>query len=262
MKNSYSEIALHGLEVLKMKGALNALDQVAQQAAAERWSYTQFLGKLMEKELAQRMQNLIDMNLQMASFPYLKTIEGYDFKSQPSVDKRIIEELATGRYLDEGRCLIFLGPPGVGKTHLAIALAAQACSQGKKASFISCADLVRKLKLALEENRLHQELLKFTRTKVLLIDEVGYLELNKVEASLLFQVISKRYDLNASIILTSNKHFTNWGDIFANDSIMAAAALDRLLHKSTIINIKGESYRLKEKKIAEINTSIEKEKTK
>ena len=142
--------------------------------------------------------------------------------------------------------------------NLAIALAAQACSQGKKAYYISFADLVRKLKIVLDENRLHQVLLNFTRPKVVLIDEVGYLELNKVEASLLFQVISKRYDLNASIILISNKHFTNWGDIFANDSIMATAALDRLLHKSTIINIKGDSYRLKEKKLAGINTSTEK----
>ena len=258
MKILYEEIALEGLEFLKMKGALNVLDQIAQQACVEKWSYTQFLGRLMEKELAQRKQNLTELCLQMANFPYLKSIDGYDFKAQPSVDKRIIEELATGRYLEEGRCLLFLGPPGVGKTHLAIALASLACSQGKKVYYISCADLVRKLKVALDENRLHRALQNFTRTKLLLIDEVGYLELSKVEASLLFQVISKRYELNASIILTSNKHFSNWGDIFANDAIMATAALDRLLHKSTIINIKGDSYRLKEKKLAGINTSTEK----
>lgn len=258
MKSLYEEIAIKGLETLKMQASLDALDQIAQQASTEQWSYTQFLGKLMEKELAKRHQTQIEMSLKFANFPYLKSIDNYDFKAQPSVDQKTIEEIATGRYLDEGRCILFLGPPGVGKTHLAISLASLACSKGKRAYYITCADLVRKLKVALDENRLHRALQNFTRPKVLLIDEVGYLELNKVEASLLFQVISKRYELNASIILTSNKHFSNWGDIFANDSIMATAALDRLLHKSTIINIKGESYRLKEKKMAGINISTEK----
>ena len=258
MKTLYEEIAIEGLEILKMQAALNVLDQIAQQASAEQWSYTQFLGRLMEKELAQRHQSKIEMSLKLANFPYLKKIETYDFKAQPSVDQKIIDEIATGRYLEEGRCLLFLGPPGVGKNHLAIGLASLACSQGKRAYYISCADLVRKLKLALDENRLHRAFHNFTRPKVLLIDEVGYLELNKVEAGLLFQVISKRYELNASLILTSNKHFSNWGDIFANDAVMATAALDRLLHKSTIINIKGDSYRLKEKKMAGINTSTEK----
>lgn len=190
----------------------------------------------MEKELAQRHQSKIEMSLKLANFPYLKKIETYDFKAQPSVDQKIIDEIATGRYLEEGRCLFFLGPPGVGKTHLAIGLASLACSQGKRAYYISCADLVRKLKLALDENRLHRAFHNFTRPKVLLIDEVGYLELNKVEAGLLFQVISKRYELNASIILTSNKHFSNWGDIFTNNAAMATAALDRLLHKAIVID--------------------------
>ncbi|MCI0664397.1 MAG: IS21-like element helper ATPase IstB, partial [Acidobacteria bacterium] len=178
--------------------------------------------------------------------------------AQPTVDRRLIEELQTGRFLTEGRNIILLGPPGVGRTHLAIALGVQTAELGHRVYFTSAIDLVRKLVKATSENRLSREMKNLTRPKLLIIDEVGYLQLEAAEASLLFQVVSERYERSGSIILTSNKAFSAWGEVFAGDAVMASAALDRLLHRCTAINISGQSFRMKEKlkagKIAEIES--------
>ncbi len=248
----YEEKAGVGLEELKMNKAREVLDQLCQQAAADEWSYSHFLGRLLEAELEARMQRNIEIAYKMSRFPYLKSLEDFNFSAQPSVDKKIIDELATGRYVKEGRCLVFMGPPGVGKTHLAIALSRLICDLGQRVYFTTAVDMVRKLNKAMRENRLHRALQALVHPRVLVIDEVGYLELSKVEASLFFQVICKRYDHGSPVILTSNKAFSQWGEIFAKDPVMASAALDRILHKSTVINIKGDSYRLKEKKKAGI----------
>ena len=252
----YEEKALHALEDLKMNKAAEVLDQISQQAAAEQWSYSHFLGRLLEAEQEERLQKNINIAYKMSKFPYLKELDDYDFSVQPSLDKRIIDELATGRYIQEGRCITFMGPPGVGKTHLAIALARKVCDVGKRVYFTTAVDMVRKLNKAMDENRLNRALQMLLHPSVLVIDEVGYLELNKAEASLMFQVICKRYDFGSPIILTSNKPFSQWGEIFANDPVMASAALDRLLHRSTVINIKGDSYRLKEKRRAGMNVKV------
>jgi DNA replication protein DnaC len=162
----------------------------------------------------------------------------------------LIEELATCRYLTDGRNLVLLGPPGVGKTHIAIALGVKVAQLGHRVYFTTAMDLARKLTKAADGNRLHRELNALQQPKLLIIDEVGYLPFDAVQASLLFQVICRRYQKNQSIALTSNKAFGEWGQVFANDPIMASAALDRLLHRSTVINIRGESYRLREKRQA------------
>lgn len=246
----YEEQALSSLEHLGLSYAQEQLDSIAQQAAAEAWSYTHFLGYLLAGELQERHRKRVTLNLQFARFPYQKRLEDFDYSAQPSIDRRLVEELATGRYLEEGRNLVLLGPPGVGKTHLAIALGCLVAEMGHRVYFTTAMDLAHKLTKAVDGNRLHRELNALAQPKLLIIDEMGYLTLDPVQASLMFQVICRRYQKGQSIALTSNKAFSDWGQVFADDAVMASAVLDRLLHKSTVINIKGESYRLKEKRQA------------
>jgi DNA replication protein DnaC len=250
MSLSFEEKAASGLESLGLATARAQLDSSAQQAAADSWSYSHFLGYLLDAELKERQRRTVLMNLQLARFPYLKRIADFDFCAQPSIDRRLIDELSSGRFLSEGRNLVLLGPPGVGKTHLAIALGVRTAELGYRVCFTTAMDLARKLTTALAENRLHRELKNLTRPTLLIIDEVGYLQLDPTQASLLFQVICKRYEANHSIILTSNKAFADWSHVFAADPIMASAALDRLLHKATVVNIKGDSFRLKDRRRA------------
>lgn len=258
MSINYEAKALDGLEKLGLKVAMARLDQTAQQAAAQGWSYSHFLGYLLEGELKERHRRTVELNLQFAHFPYQKLLSEFDYTAQPAIDRRLIEELATGRYLYEGRNVIFLGPPGVGKTHLAIGLGVGAAEMGHRVYFTSAIEMARRLKKAMAENRLHREVNNLTRPKLLVIDEVGYLKLETSEASLVFQAISERYERKQAIVLTSNKAFSEWGEVFAGDVVMASAALDRLLHRSTVINIRGESYRLKEKKQASASLIVEK----
>lgn len=238
------------LEQLGLAVALAQLDQAAQQAAAQGWSYSHFLGYLLAAEVQARHEKTVALNLQFARFPYLKRLEGFDFAAQPGIDRRLVDELATGRFLHEGRNLVLLGPPGVGKTHLAIALGVLTAELGHRVYFTTAIDLARRLTAAVEQHRLPREMHNLTRPKVLVIDEVGYLKLDSTQASLLFQVVCQRYERQGPIILTSNKAFGDWGEVFGGDPIMASAALDRLLHRCTVLNIRGESYRLREKRQA------------
>ena len=239
-----------GLEELGLATAREHLDSVSQRAAAEGWSYSHFLGYLLEGELAERHRRTVALNLQFARFPVVKRLADFDWEAQPGVDRRLLEELATGRFLYEGRNVLFLGPPGVGKTHLAIALGVLTAELGHRVYFTTAVELARKLGKALHENRLPRELNGLVHKKLLIIDEMGYLTLDGTQSSLLFQVIGQRYDRNLATALTSNKSFTEWGQIFGGDNVLASAVLDRLLHRSTVVNIRGESYRLKDRRKA------------
>ncbi|MDA3959911.1 MAG: IS21-like element helper ATPase IstB [Planctomycetota bacterium] len=247
---TYEAQASAGLTHLGLSVAGDQLDAAAQRAAAEGWSYSHFLGYLLDAELRHRHDKRVQLNLQFAKFPVLKRLDAFDYRAQPSVDHRIIDELANGRFLSEGRNVVLLGPPGVGKTHLAIGLGVMTCERGHRVFFTTAMDLAQRLTRAVDSNRLKRAINALMQPKLLIIDEVGYLQCDPVQASLLFQVICQRYQRGQPICLTSNKAFSEWAYVFGDDAVMASAALDRLLHKSTVINIVGESYRLREKKQA------------
>lgn len=250
MSISYEARAAEGLEQLGLTIAHEHLDGAAQQAAAEGWSYTHFLGYLLDGELSERHRNRVALNLKLARFPVRKRLSDFDFNAQPGLDRRLIEELQTGRFMHEGRNVVLLGPPGVGKTHLAIGLGMMTAELGHRVAFATAIDLAAQLTKAMETNRLHRALQSLMQPKLLIIDEVGYLGLDVPQASLMFQVICQRYQREQSVVLTSNKPFGEWAHVFAGDGVMASAALDRLLHRATVINIRGDSYRLKDRRRA------------
>lgn len=242
---TYERIQEH-LARLKLTAILDHLDTIAAQAAKAEWTYLQFLERLLEDEVAGRYARNVAMQTKLAHFPFVKTLETFDFAFQPSLNERQLRELATGRFIANGENVLLLGPPGVGKTHLAIALGMATIAQSLSVYFLTVSDLLDLLHKDAQEDRLAHRLQTLCKPKLLILDEMGYFPLDRLAAQFLFQLVSRRY-LKGSIILTSNKSFADWGDIFA-DQVLATAILDRLLHQATTINIRGHSYRLREKR--------------
>jgi DNA replication protein DnaC len=233
------------LEELGLLSAAAFLDALLERAQRENSTYVDFLNDLLETELAERQRRNVEVRSKLARLPYKKTLKEFDFTFQPSIDEKLIKELATMAFVHRAENVIFLGPPGVGKTHLAVALAIEALSQGISVYFTSLSRLIEDLKTAHKESRLERRMRIYLRPKLLVIDEVGYLPLDGLGSNLFFQLISARYE-KGSIILTSNKGFGEWGELMG-DPVLATAVLDRLLHHAHIINIRGNSYRLKDR---------------
>ena len=236
------------LNKLKLDHLEAQLDAVCEQAAQRQQDYKTFLVQALDTEWQGRHQRGIEARLRQARFPWLKTLDQFDFDFQPSLDRRQVRELAGLSFVERAHNVIVLGPPGVGKTHLVIALGVKAVEAGYSVLFLTLEALMTRLTKAVNENRLERSLQQLGYPKVLIIDEVGYLPLSRLEASLFFRLVVRRYE-RASLIITSNKSFLDWGEM-VNDPVLATAVLDRLLHYSTTLNIKGESYRLKEKRRA------------
>lgn len=233
------------MRALKLKGMLGCYREFSEQAAQGRLQYEEYLSLLLEEELRGKTERSIRTKIHKARFPFIKTLEAFDFSFQPSLGEKEIIKLSGLEFMEKKENLIFLGPPGVGKTHLAVGFGIKACSAKYRVLFMSAQKLIEDLMLSLREGTLTSKLLAYSRLNLLIIDELGYMSITKEEANLLFQLVSIRYE-KGSIILTSNYNFEDWGQIF-QDNVVAAAIIDRLVHHARIFYINGASYRLKDK---------------
>ena len=215
-------------------------------ANAKDRTFMDVLDEMLRMELDAKSSRRTQMRLKFSGFPTRKTIDEFDFKFQPTVDRKLVDELLTMRFVHNAENVVFLGPPGVGKTHLSIALGMRAIQSGIPAYYTTAAKLVSLLKTDAKADSLHIRLKAYGKFPLMIVDEIGYLPLSREESNLFFQFVSRRYE-TASTIYTSNKRFSEWSEILGDDTI-SSAVLDRILHHCSVINIKGESYRLREKK--------------
>lgn len=203
------------------------------------------LNELTKLEIKLKEERATNACVKVANFPFFKTLDDFDFSFQPTINQEKIRDLATLRFIENKENILFLGNPGVGKTHLSVAIGMESAKKRYSTYFINCHDLLLNLKRAHLENRLETRLKHYSKYRVLIIDEIGYLPISKEEANMFFQLINKRYERNCTII-TTNKEFSKWPEIFG-DATIASAILDRLLHHSTVEKITGRSYRTKNK---------------
>jgi len=233
---------------LRLGSVAERLDAIVSQAARTEPTYLDFLDQMLGEETDAKQRKRVAMGIQIAHFPAVKTLEDFDFKFQPSIDQRLVRELATGRFVAQAENILRFGPPGVGKTHLAIALGRAVVEAGQSVLFVTATTLFAALSRAQLEGRLAEQIAFYAKPKLLVVDELGYLPLEKQTAHLFFQLVSRRYE-RGSMLITTNQTVTQWGHVFG-DEMIAQAVLDRVLHHSHVVMIHGDSFRLRQKKKA------------
>lgn len=231
---------------LKMYSAETAIDSQLELAVSNKSSIVEVLDQILDGEVKSRRSSAIETRTKLSGIPVRKTLNEFDLSYQPSIDRSMFDDLRTLRFVYNQENVIFLGPPGTGKTHLAIGLGLAAIEAGFSIYYITSAILIEKLKRANHRGTLDRALKTLGKYKVLIVDEIGYLPMDKEGAHLFFQLVSSRYE-KGSTIFTSNKTYSEWGEVLG-DNVIAAAVLDRILHHSVTVNIKGESYRLRSRK--------------
>jgi len=236
----------HYLKQLKLPTVLREYGKMAEICSTERSDYQTFLLRLVERELADREQRAAERRLRAAKFPVIKTLDTFDFKAQPSINRELVLELSVGEYIDKKENVLLAGNSGTGKTHLATALAFAACQQGRKVRFYTVTGLVTELLERREERQLKRFHWQLEQMHLIVLDELGYVPFSKAGAELLFEVVSRAYE-RTSLIVTTNLPFENWTEILGNERL-TGALLDRLTHRIHIIEANGESFRLNESK--------------
>lgn len=236
---------INNLDLLKLNKIKEYLPHYLDHLAQEERSIVDILCELTEKEIEGRKERSSEMNIKMANFPFIRTINEFDYDYQPSLSKSQIYDLGSLRFIEDNENILFIGTSGVGKTHLATAIGIEAANKRVKTYFISCGELMNRLHKAYLENRHEAVLKQYAKYRLLIIDEIGYLPIDKQGANLFFQLIAMRYEKKPTII-TSNIGLSKWGEIFP-DKVIANAIVDRLVHHSKIIRITGKSYRIKNK---------------
>ncbi len=244
-----SDLAFYS-RAMKAPALLDAAERLAERARAESWSHAEFLVACLQREVAARESHGGEARIRAAHFPAIKTIEELDVTHLRGMTRQQVAHLGTLDFITGKENAIFLGPPGTGKTHLAIGIGVRACQAGHRVAFATAAEWVARLGDAHAAGRLHTELTRLGRVPLIVIDEVGYIPFEAEAANLFFQLVSSRYE-RASLIVTSNKVFGRWGEVFGDD-IVAAAMIDRLVHHAEVIALKGDSYRLKDRNLGRV----------